>query len=354
VRGETLRAELDRGPLAHDRLLDTSRQLGRALSAAHASGIIHRDLKPENVMRCADGTIKVLDFGLARFENPDVETATLARLTASGTVLGTPAYMSPEQLEARPVDGRTDIFALGVMMYEMACGMHPYQGRTPASTIARIMNAEPAPLGERMPAALPGLEQIVDRCLRKDPAARYQSAVALVADLDRVASDSDDPVLPTRSHRGLRARPTGPERSRRTRPLAWWRIHQTSVMTLYSLMGIVMWTVKSWAPGAPGLLLFVAYVASAALNGTLRAHLLFTSRHNESEMRAELARTAALRFWSDWGIVGALAVAAMTAAGGHPAVAALLVAIAVGSAAAFTIIEPATTRAALQAFPDRE
>ena len=119
VRGQTLRDELARGPLPPERLLPTLIELASGLAAAHAAGIVHRDFKPENIVRCLDGRVKILDFGLARL------AASEPRLTQTGTALGTPGYMPPEQLAGQDVDARTDVFAFGVVAWELATGVHP-------------------------------------------------------------------------------------------------------------------------------------------------------------------------------------------------------------------------------------
>src|SRR6185295_6077796 len=147
--------------------------LAQALAAAHAHGIVHRDLKPENVVRTASGIVKVLDFGVAR-----VESAAGGRLTAPGSMVGTPAYMSPEQIRGGEADFRADMFALGLMLYEMATGGNPFEAGTPTATIARILEVDPPPLaGGREPewigptpvprTGVDALDRIVRMCLRK-------------------------------------------------------------------------------------------------------------------------------------------------------------------------------------------
>src|SRR5262249_52215724 len=144
VRGQTLRDELANGPLPADRLLDTFVSIATVIAAAHAKGIIHRDLKPENVMQTDSGAIKILDFGLARASgNWNAELA--ATLTHAGGLLGTPAYMAPEQIRGAEVDDRADVFALGVMFYELAYGQHPFGRGTVATMLHRILAEEPAP-----------------------------------------------------------------------------------------------------------------------------------------------------------------------------------------------------------------
>ena len=187
VPGETLREELARGPLSAMRSLETALGVARALAAAHDRGIVHRDLKPENIVRTGSGDVKILDFGLARFRDPP---PSLAHLTDDGMILGTPAYMSPEQIRGTAVDGRSDLFSLGIVLYELVAGQHPFAGSDPASTIARILEAEPARLGDLPPAArwnpavLGALEDVVTTCLRKVPDQRFRSAHDLIEALE--------------------------------------------------------------------------------------------------------------------------------------------------------------------------
>ncbi len=172
------------GPLPEREVWDIASAVASALAEAHAHGIVHRDLKPQNIRITPKGTVKLLDFGLAKHvaspAGGDDETLTeiAGGLTQSGVVLGTVAYMSPEQAQGRPCDSRSDIFSLGIVLYELLSGCRPFQGDTPLSTLAAIMNDAVAPLG-----SAPRLDSIVQRCLAKSPAARYQSAADLVAAL---------------------------------------------------------------------------------------------------------------------------------------------------------------------------
>ncbi len=198
VEGRTLRDELIDGPLDREHVVSTALEVAEALCAAHRQGIVHRDLKPENIMRAADGKVKILDFGLAIFEassssavtdsagNRDVDSSP-QRLTLPGMVLGTPSYMSPEQLRGRTVDARFDIFSFGVLLYELASGTHPFEGGDPASTIARILEVEPLSLADAGEADGSELAAILARCLPKDPEDRYADAADLVANLERIA-----------------------------------------------------------------------------------------------------------------------------------------------------------------------
>jgi hypothetical protein len=188
LEGETLADILTRGPLPVDLAIDYGIQIADALGAAHARGIVHRDLKPANVMITPMGA-KVLDFGLAKQIariNEDAATATVTAeqvATRAGQIVGTAAYMSPEQIEGKPVDGRSDLFALGVLLYEMFGGRRPFSGDTTVSTLASVLKASPEPL-RRVRRDIPeSIECVVMRCLEKNPAARYASAAEVRREL---------------------------------------------------------------------------------------------------------------------------------------------------------------------------
>jgi predicted esterase len=187
VDGQPLDRALDAGPLPVARALDLAVALADALAAAHRAGIVHRDVKPGNLMVTASGQLKLLDFGLARNlpgVNVDPTAATVPDgLTATGAVVGTPAYMSPEQATGKPVDARTDVFAAGAVLYEMLAGRRPFAGDTPMAQLLAVLHDAPAPLRAAHPETPPELERIVLRCLEKDPAGRYPSAAELHAEL---------------------------------------------------------------------------------------------------------------------------------------------------------------------------
>lgn len=196
IEGETLRQRMAQAPQKRLRVadaLDIAAQVAKALAAAHAAGTIHRDIKPENVMLRRDGLVKVLDFGLAKAARPPFETqwAMLDQVsTQSGLVIGTPAYMSPEQARGEPVDHRTDIFSLGVMLYEMLCGQRPFEGATASDVIAATLISDPAPLARTIPEVPAGLQRIVSRCLEKSAGKRFQSAGDLAFALEDRSSPS--------------------------------------------------------------------------------------------------------------------------------------------------------------------
>ncbi|HEY6077306.1 MAG TPA: serine/threonine-protein kinase [Polyangiaceae bacterium] len=187
LEGRSL-AELIDGwaPLTVPRITKIGVQIAEALSAAHLVGIVHRDLKPDNVFLCEregdSDFVKILDFGIAKFG------VSQARMTQAGAVFGTPAYMSPEQALGKATDGRTDIYALGVMLYEMACGNVPFQGDSAIAVLSLQANVTPVPLATRQADVSPELDAIVSKCLQKEAEARYSSMAELAADLARLAS----------------------------------------------------------------------------------------------------------------------------------------------------------------------
>ncbi len=205
VDGQALDRVIADAPLPVARALDYAIQIAAALAAAHGAGILHRDIKPANILLSSTGNIKVLDFGLAKLTHSDPSeaqafTRTATPPTASGIIVGTAAYMSPEQAEGQPVDARTDIFSFGATLYELLAGRHAFQGRSPLSTLAAVLHEQPTPLHE-IRANIPAtVEQIVARCLEKDAGKRYASAAELKADLEACrAALTAPPPVPVRS-----------------------------------------------------------------------------------------------------------------------------------------------------------
>ncbi|MGH9843651.1 MAG: serine/threonine-protein kinase, partial [Blastocatellia bacterium] len=189
IEGQTLRSRIGQGKLPLADTLDIAAQTAGALHVAHAAGIVHRDIKPENLMLRPDGFVKVLDFGLAKLTEPvttpshtDAEAPTMAR-TLPGAILGTTSYMSPEQARGLEIDGRSDIWSLGVVLYEMLAGERPFRGLTPTDIIVSIVDRQPPRLAVASGSLPQELERIVTKALAKRPDERYQTAKDLAIDL---------------------------------------------------------------------------------------------------------------------------------------------------------------------------
>lgn len=196
LQGETLAAHLKRGPLPIDRAIEFGVEIAQALDAAHRAGVVHRDLKPANVMVTKTG-VKLLDFGLARVgegegsaEGADGATTVVSTLTEDGTLIGTLPYMAPEQLEGRAADERTDIFAMGVVLFEMTTGQRPFDGASQAALVAAIMSAEAPAMSATRSGVPPTFDRVVKKCLAKDPDARWQDAGDLAAELQWVGEQA--------------------------------------------------------------------------------------------------------------------------------------------------------------------
>ena len=251
LEGETLKMRLDRAhgrglPLAE--ALRIGAELAEALEAAHRQGVLHRDLKPANVMLTASGA-KLLDFGVARLTGHGERPAWAADASAStepdtftehGTVLGTWPYMAPEQLEGKPADPRTDLWALGCVLYEMVTGTRAFSGDSQASLITAIMESEPPPLSQVQPITPPALERLVRRCLAKLPGERWASAHDLAAELRWIA-EGGARATEAGSDRGLLAR------SQR-RKLAWTT---AAFIAVAGLTAALMWQLRPVSPPAP-------------------------------------------------------------------------------------------------------
>ena len=206
LEGETLAARLLRGPLPRDEVLQRATEIAAALDHAHRLGIVHRDLKPSNVMLTATGA-KLLDFGLAKVHPVrfpvSVETATLpgGASTVEGTIIGTVQYMAPEQLEGKDADARTDVFAFGALVYEMATGRRVFSGESQASLIAAILRAEAPRISDLDPLTPASLDHVVARCLAKNPDDRWQTTRDLMLELRAIADRRDDRPSAVRSSR---------------------------------------------------------------------------------------------------------------------------------------------------------
>jgi eukaryotic-like serine/threonine-protein kinase len=195
VPGQTLAERIRAGPLQEEQVVDFGIQLAAALEDAHEHGIVHRDLKPKNIALTPKSQLKVLDFGLAKLLRPESEASTKDFLSTE-SFAGTLPYMSPEQLRGQPADARSDIYAAGMILYELATGRHPFAGRTGTALIDAILNSPPPPPGRLRHEISSLLEQTILKCLEKQPANRYQSARELMVDLRRLNTGASREVLP--------------------------------------------------------------------------------------------------------------------------------------------------------------
>jgi Tol biopolymer transport system component/predicted Ser/Thr protein kinase len=236
VAGKTLDQLIPRKGMRLNDALKIAVQIADALTRAHAAGIVHRDLKPSNVMLDEHGLVKVLDFGLAKLTETalgeDEATRTVKPRTEEGTVVGTAAYMSPEQAEGKPVDARSDIFSFGAVLYEMVTGRRAFQGDSRMSTLSAVLHKEPGPMGAEIPREL---ERIILRCLRKDPARRLQTMADLKVALEDLKEESDSGKLT----------PAAPKLARRRR-LLWAAV----ALTLLVAGAGTVWLLRS-AGGKP-------------------------------------------------------------------------------------------------------
>ena len=311
IDGGTLRQEIERGALEPARALSIAADIADALCAAHAVGVVHRDLKPENVMIGSNGSVKVVDFGIARIAGVDT------RLTQTGAAVGTPAYMPPEQLVAGDADVRSDIYAVGVILTEMLTGHHPL-----------------APGGRPVPVAA---SEVTSRCLQVDPANRYQTARDLLQALQTAIEQAEEGTV------GDGPAPAGKASAR-----WWWQFHQATMSAVYALMVWLGWLTSNSIGGNVGNALFVATLAAAVVAVTLRLHLWFTSRVYPAELGWARSRARRWLISSDLMVSAALILGGGLVGDERQGLAVLDIAVGIGSASASLLVEPATARAAFR------
>ena len=252
VDGKTLEQLTPRGGLSIPDTLRYATQGSDALAKAHAAGIVHRDLKPGNIMVTVDGRVKVLDFGLAKLTQPaaahptGADTATIGAVTMEGGILGTPAYMSPEQAEGKPVEAHSDIFSFGAVLYEMIAGRPAFGRDTHLATLTAVLRDEPKPLGQEREETPPELERIIMRCLRKDPARRFQSMADLKVALEELKEEFDS---------GVRRDTSSGRQQREVSPgdVARWSALKVSGAAALGVLVLaaIAWSAKSFVGAAP-------------------------------------------------------------------------------------------------------
>ena len=324
VPGETLRARLARGRLSRPDLDTSARALAGGLAAAHREGVAHGDLKPENIIVRPDGQVKILDFGLAELRREP------APLAAAAAVAGTPGYMAPEQLRGRHADARADVFAFGVLLFEMATGRHPFAGDRGAMLEAALSSraAYDAP---DLPA---DLAPIVGRCLSPDPAGRFASATELAAALDA-------------------AQPREGARDAPSRSVGWFLLHQRIVAALAAAMPVVMWIARPAFDRPWGSLIFLATLAGATIVVALRLNIDFVTREHPGDLRRHLQAVGRTLWMAELGLDTCALAAGLALADRVDWAAAVLFGCGIASIISLSVIEPATTRAALRGLPGK-
>jgi len=256
VPGKSLDQLIPRGGMRLSEILRAAVQIADAFSKAHAAGIVHRDLKPANVMLTPEGQVKILDFGLAKLtQSPPSEsdaTRTIAAHTGEGTVLGTTAYMSPEQAEGKPVDARSDIFAFGSLLYEMSTGQRAFRGDTQMSTISAILRDDPKPASEFRNDIPAQFARVITRCLRKDPARRFQHMADLKVELEDLKEESDSGKL------GGAVPAAKPSKGRRPKTMLW--IGAAAAVVIAAVVAARLWSDKPVADAPLQAIPLTSYV----------------------------------------------------------------------------------------------
>ncbi|MGA8030639.1 MAG: serine/threonine-protein kinase [Bryobacteraceae bacterium] len=357
VAGQTLRRELTIGRFSTEELSDAGIQLADALAAAHQQGVIHRDLKPENIMvvpgEDCRRRMKILDFGLAKHlalpsiesENPNGST-TISAHTTSGFVAGTIAYMAPEQLEAGQIDARTDIYALGLILYEMATGHHPFRGKSVSSTIANILTQTPAPINQHPCRASKEVNRIIQKCLSKHATERYQSAKEVVIDLRDFRADPIHSEATQDKPHGILRKLLGPTGSR---PYLFWKFLHVNACIRCALLVYLAWRFRNATTGRWSLILLLLVTACCMVQTIIAAALLFAGEIDRQNLRKHAQ--AAAPWLRMLGLVNGLFAFVMAAlmAESHTVLALFLMVL--GLAIAFTaiVLKPAMDRTAIPA-----
>jgi serine/threonine protein kinase len=360
VGGRTLRSEMAVGRFTMEELLNAGVQLADALAAAHQEGVMHLDLKPENIMVVPSndgrGRMKILDFGLAKhFTRPVPEgecpsaAATVTEFTGPGFAAGTILYMPPEQLEGARPDARTDIYALGLILFELATGCHPFSGQSIPATIANIMTQAVQPITHYNPKAPAEIDRIIQKCVRKRPPERYQSVKELLTDL-----------------RNFRAAPALPDSSRKEpqslvqsildfiggNPYRLWEILHLGICDGCILLVFLAWQFKTDTHGTWNLALFFSAVVCCVIQSLLSVVILYAGAADRRGLRTHSQKlTPWLRAL---GLANGLIASIMAAsvAESHTILAVLLTVLAVLLGFTALVLKPTMDRMAIYSAED--
>ena len=366
VDGKTLDQLIGKSGLALRDTLKYAIQVADALSRAHAAGIVHRDLKPANIIVGEDGRVKLLDFGLAKLtETPvnagnDSEADTVAMIvrevvqTEEGAIVGTVAYMSPEQAEGRKVDARSDIFSFGSVLYEMVTGRRPFEGANKISTLAAILHKEPRPLAEVAPDLPAELDRIISRCLRKDPDRRAQHTADIRLALEELREDSASVKL---SHASQAAGQAAPEEqhalmrklfgSTAARPYRFWKIMHIGMCLRCALLVYLAWRFKTVTSGTWNLVLFFSTLFCSTIQSIIAAVLVFAGAMGTEFL---LRETRTFAPWlRGFGLAnsGLALIMAAWIAEGHTVLAALIAFVGIVIGIKALTVKPAMDRVAI-------
>ncbi len=353
LQGRTLRDELADGPLPYGRWRLVAIAIAEAVGAAHAQGLVHRDLKPENVMRTDAGAIKVLDFGLAR-ELAPLASGMTPTITQAGALVGTPGYMAPEQIRGQPLDARTDVFAVGVLLYELASGVHPFGAGTgsggaadPAGMIAagdvlaRIVAEDPPPLETRS-VLPPAAVAVVARALAKNADARFADGRELAEALRALPVPA---LTPSTSIAPSNGQPISGSHDLRVQE-RWWVVHQASIAAFFTVVLVPAWMLwRDVEPKSLRLALRVILLFSVAAGVSVRLHLWFVARYRVGALARERRVARPWLLATNLSFIGALAVSAFVLLDTHAATASVFFGLAVVHAVVSLMVEPATNRA---------
>lgn len=368
VAGKTLDHLIGKTGLMLKDTLKYSIQVTDALARAHAAGIVHRDLKPSNIIVSEDGRVKLLDFGLAKltdttavtYIDSETDTATMPSgkdiQTEEGTIVGTVAYMSPEQAEGKNVDPRSDIFSFGSVLYEMVTGRRPFECSDKISTLSAILHKEPMPLAEVAPDVPTELDKIIFRCLRKDPNRRAQHAGDIKLALEELEEDSASGKLLRAFYAGRHTAATPqdePALMRKlfgwtgSKPYRLWEILHIKMCLRCALLVYLAWQFKSLTNGTWSLTLFFSTLLCSTVQSIMAAVLLFAGSMDREFLRGEAGKFAP--WLRAFGLAnGVLAIImAVWVAEAHTILAALMAILGITIGVTALTLKPAMDRAAI-------